>query len=255
MSIHLETIPLPLDQIDKASDIKDLKSDSSNVDFKITTKMTDFDLMEDILENNLLGFKNKRSLTNFRDSGMMCFNTLDNGQIQIALLGGYDINDSVIFLNNLTKEYFYRLNQMNLYEEIVLEDKKTIYSNNVIKPKKEVAIKKQMISTNMKNKEIIENIMKTSYLGYNTEEQRDNFINKGEIMLSKTKDGTYDIIFLGNYNKEETRKFLDNLKDEYATQVQEITYENVLKKIKEQNYSLESEIVDDKDSIVLTINI
>ncbi len=255
MSIHLETIPLPLDQIDKASDIKDLKSDSSNVDFKITTKMTDFNLMEDILENSLLGFKNKRSLINYRDTGLMCFNTLDNGQIQIALLGGYDINDSVIFLNNLTKEYFLRTNQMNLYEEIVLQDNKTGYSNKVINPKNEIKLKKQLISTNMKNKEIIQNIMKTSYLGYNTEKQRDSFINKGEIMLSKAKDGTYDIIFLGNYDKVETKKFIDNLKDEYATQVQEITYENVLKKIKEQNYSLESEIVDDKDSIVLTINV
>ena len=125
--------------------------------------------MEDILENSLLGFKNKRSLINYRDTGLMCFNTLDNGQIQIALLGGYDINDSVIFLNNLTKEYFLRTNQMNLYEEIVLQDNKTGYSNKVINPKNEIKLKKQLISTNMKNKEIIQNIMKTSYLGYNTE--------------------------------------------------------------------------------------
>lgn len=58
-----------------------------------------------------------------------------------------------------------------------------------------------------------------------------------------------------NFDEKEAEKFFQNLSDKYTTQIQEITYEKVLEKIKEKNYFLESEIVDSQDSIVLTINI
>ena len=53
--------------------------------------------------------------------------------------------------------------------------------------------------------------------------------------------------------KKSDIRVISELKD--ANKIQEITYEKVLEKIKEKNYSLESELIDTSDSIVLTINV
>ncbi len=251
MSIHLKTVSLDMDRIDKAISINDLSRDSRGVDFKVHTQMTDMNLVESILQDKLLGFKNKRDLINFRNQGQMIFYYENNTDgLSIVFFGNYPKNDTIMFINNLTKEYLTQTNQMYLYEQIPYDVER--FKEEVAK---KVELKTLKISTNMKNKAVIESIMDTSYLGYNSKKQIDDFKNKGLIVLNKSDDDTYDVVFLGDYENSEAEEFVENLSYEYANKIQEITYEKVLEKIRQKNYSLESEVIDTNDSIVLTLNV
>ncbi|MBQ6444336.1 MAG: hypothetical protein IJJ11_06630 [Methanosphaera sp.] len=251
MSIHLKTVSLDMERIDKAISINELSRDTRGVDFKVHTQMTDMNLLESILQDKLLGFKNKRDLINFRNQGQMIFyyeNNSDN--LSIVFFGNYPKNDTIMFINNLTKEYLTQTNQMYLYEQIPYDVEH--FKEEVAK---KVELKTLKISTNMKNKAVIESIMDTSYLGYNSKKEIDDFKNKGLIVLNKSDDDTYDVVFLGDYENSQAEEFVENLSYEYANKIQEITYEKVLEKIRQKNYSLESEVIDTNDSIVLTLNV
>lgn len=240
-----------MDRIDKAISINDLSRDSRGVDFKVHTQMTDMNLVESILQDKLLGFKNKRDLINFRNQGQMIFYYENNTDgLSIVFLGNYPKNDTIMFINNLTKEYLTQTNQMYLYEQIPYDVER--FEEEVAK---KVELKTLKISTNMKNKAVIESIMDTSYLGYNSKKEIDDFKNRGLIVLNKSDDDTYDVVFLGDYENSEAEEFVENLSYEYANKIQEITYEKVLEKIRQKNYSLESEVIDTNDSIVLTLNV
>ena len=251
MSIHLKTVSLDMDRIDKAISINDLSRDSRGVDFKVHTQMTDMNLVESILQDKLLGFKNKRDLINFRNQGQMIFYYENNGDgLSIVFFGNYPKNDTIMFINNLTREYLTQTNQMYLYEQIPYDVER--FKEEVAK---KVELKTLKISTNMKNKAVIESIMDTSYLGFNSKKEIDDFKNRGLIVLNKSDDDTYDVVFLGDYENSEAEEFVENLSYEYANKIQEITYEKVLEKIRQKNYSLESEVIDANDSIVLTLNV
>lgn len=240
-----------MERIDKAISINELSRDTRGVDFKVHTQMTDMNLLESILQDKLLGFKNKRDLINFRNQGQMIFyyeNNSDN--LSIVFFGNYPKNDTIMFINNLTKEYLTQTNQMYLYEQIPYDVEH--FKEEVAK---KVELKTLKISTNMKNKAVIESIMDTSYLGYNSKKEIDDFKNKGLIVLNKSDDDTYDVVFLGDYENSQAEEFVENLSYEYANKIQEITYEKVLEKIRQKNYSLESEVIDTNDSIVLTLNV
>lgn len=240
-----------MDRIDKAISINDLSRDSRGVDFKVHTQMTDMNLVESILQDKLLGFKNKRDLINFRNQGQMIFYYENNTDgLSIVFFGNYPKNDTIMFINNLTKEYLTQTNQMYLYEQIPYDVES--FEEEVAK---KVELKTLKISTNMKNKAVIESIMDTSYLGYNSKKEIDDFKNRGLIVLNKSDDDTYDVVFLGDYENSEAEEFVENLSYEYANKIQEITYEKVLEKIRQKNYSLESEVIDTNDSIVLTLNV
>ena len=240
-----------MDRIDKAISIENLSEDSRGVDFKVQTPMTDMDLVESILQDNLLGFKNKRELINFRNQGQMIFYYENNSdKLSVVFFGNYPKNDTIMFINNLNRQYLTQTNQMYLYEEIAPDVEN--FEEEVVK---KVELKTLKISTNMKNRTVIESIMDTSYLGYNSREEIEEFKNKGLIVLNKCDDETYDVVFLGDYDESRAEEFVNNLTYEYANKIQEITYEKVLEKINEKNYSLESEVIDTNDSIVLTLNV
>ncbi|RAP46631.1 MAG: hypothetical protein BZ136_07405 [Methanosphaera sp. rholeuAM74] len=252
MSIHLQSVPLPMDRIDNAMNINDLSSNSSGNDFKIRTQMKDMDVMEDILENKLLGFKNKRQLVNFQNQGEMLFYKLESEYIEILFMGNFQKDQTINFINHLNYEYLSQTNNINAYREIVNDYTET--SIEEVKEKVAQPKPKFSISTNMKNMSIIDSIRTESYLGYNSMDELDRFLSKGEIALKKTENGTYDIVFIGNFDKAEAKSYVENLSDEYALKVQELTYMKVIEKLKEKNYSLESEVIDNNDSIVLTVN-
>ena len=212
-----------MERIDKAISINELSRDTRGVDFKVHTQMTDMNLLESILQDKLLGFKNKRDLINFRNQGQMIFyyeNNSDN--LSIVFFGNYPKNDTIMFINNLTKEYLTQTNQMYLYEQIPYDVEH--FKEEVAK---KVELKTLKISTNMKNKAVIESIMDTSYLGYNSKKEIDDFKNKGLIVLNKSDDDTYDVVFLGDYENSQAEEFVENLSYEYANKIQEITYENL----------------------------
>ena len=290
MSIHLETVPLPIDRIANALYIEEINGSTYGMDFRAQSEVTDLNMLQEILETSLLGFKNKRSLEDFNNRGAMFFYYV-NGRIEIAFLGNFPKRETIQFLENINREYFIRTNQLyrlqnfNKQEEIV-EPKKEHIKEPVKKKEKEDFVhiethqnteditddeveevfekvveevveppKRLVVSTNMKNIDYLEEVRKESYLGYNSKEELERFTNIGEILPSLNTNATYDIVFVGDYDEREAKEYVKNLQDEYALKVQEKTYEHLLEKIRENDYSLESEMIDNEDSIVLTLNI
>lgn len=62
-------------------------------------------------------------------------------------------------------------------------------------------------------------------------------------------------MFVGDFNRKEAKSYVQNLTDEYKEAIQEITYNKVMDKIKKEKYVVESEVVDNNNSIILTLNI
>ena len=107
----------------------------------------------------------------------------------------------------------------------------------------------------MKNIDIIESIMKENFLGFHSQEELNEFKERGKISLNKLEDNTYELVFFGNYQKDEVSNYVKNLNDAYKSKIQEITYVKLIEKIKKNNYKLEKEIIDNENSIILTLNI
>ena len=107
----------------------------------------------------------------------------------------------------------------------------------------------------MKNIDIIESIMKENFLGFHSQEELNKFKERGKISLNKLEDNTYELVFFGNYQKDEVSNYVKNLNDAYKSKIQEITYVTLIEKIKKNNYKLEKEIIDNENSIILTLNI
>ena len=63
------------------------------------------------------------------------------------------------------------------------------------------------------------------------------------------------MIKIGNYQKDEVSNYVKNLNDAYKSKIQEMTYVKLIEKIKKNNYKLEKEIIDNENSIILTLNI
>lgn len=107
----------------------------------------------------------------------------------------------------------------------------------------------------MKNIDIIESIMKENFLGFHSQEELNEFKERGKISLNKLDDNTYELVFFGNYQKDEVSNYVKNLNDAYKSEIQEMTYVKLIEKIKKNNYKLEKEIIDNENSIILTLNI
>lgn len=107
----------------------------------------------------------------------------------------------------------------------------------------------------MKNIDIIESIMKENFLGFHSQEELNEFKERGKISLNKLEDNTYELVFFGNYQKDEVSNYVKNLNDAYKSKIQEMTYVKLIEKIKKNNYKLEKEIIDNENSIILTLNI
>lgn len=106
----------------------------------------------------------------------------------------------------------------------------------------------------MKNIDIIESIMKENFLGFHSQEELNEFKERGKISLNKLEDNTYELVFFGNYQKDEVSNYVKNLNDAYKSKIQEMTYVKLIEKIKKNNYKLEKEIIDNENSIILTLN-
>ncbi len=97
--------------------------------------------------------------------------------------------------------------------------------------------------------------MKENFLGFHSQEELNEFKERGKISLNKLEDNTYELVFFGNYQKDEVSNYVKNLNDAYKSKIQEITYVKLIEKIKKNNYKLEKEIIDNENSIILTLNI
>lgn len=76
-----------------------------------------------------------------------------------------------------------------------------------------------------------------------------------QIVFEPTRSGTFDAIFIGNIHLEHAQAFLSDLHDEYARQVQEYVYTNLIVRARERGLVLETAEVQQDNSIVLTFAI
>ena len=97
--------------------------------------------------------------------------------------------------------------------------------------------------------------MKENFLGFHSQEELNEFKERGKISLNKLEDNTYELVFFGNYQKDEVNNYVKNLNDAYKSKIDEMTYVKLIEKIKKNNYKLEKEIIDNENSIILTLNI
>lgn len=246
MSIHLESVPLPLDRIEAALYIDNVSDCSGYVEVKTKTNITDLGIMEEILANSTVGFKSKRDLLNFQDNGMMYYYFVDE-TVEIAFFGTFKKEDIKIFVSALNKEFY--MKTTGIVQEKLFEEQ-NLKVQEVTKH-----VKKFKISSVLKNKDIISQSLDDTFGGFLTKDELIKFQNIGKIVLNKTNEGTYDFIFIGDYDENQAKLYVENITKSYSLIIQEQTYLKVLENIQKNNMSLESEIIDNEDSIVLTINL
>ncbi|WP_323735865.1 hypothetical protein PXD04_08220 [Methanosphaera sp. ISO3-F5] len=217
----------------------DIQSHFVDTDVTIRTSVNSMDTLNEILDkDHTLGFKSKQDFINFENQGTMLFRLKDN-KIEIRFVGDYDLKDINIFINAINNDFKKISNIDNVNLTIVNEKSKQSFK----------------IPSNLKDEKIINSILKDNYLGFSSKKALNEFQNKGEIILKKNDDETLDFLFIGNYNKKEAENYVKNISDEYALLIQEQTYLKVLERIENENLNLESEIIDNEDSIILTLNI
>lgn len=251
MSLHLQSVPRSLgssdlDKIDAAVDITELGDKVNGVSFKVKTNVDNLAGMDVVFDNpnNFFGFKNKQKLMEFRNKGEMLFYTQGGQKVEILFTGNFPREDTINFVNAICAEY------TKITGAPILK----IDSSEKIEEKKK-ELPKFKISTIMTNYYVIESIMRSSFLGFASQEDLMKFKGNGKILLNKTTEGTYDIMFVGDFNRKEAKSYVQNLTDEYKEAIQEITYNKVMDKIKKEKYVVESEVVDNNNSIILTLNI
>ncbi|MER3447928.1 MAG: hypothetical protein C4291_14355 [Candidatus Dadabacteria bacterium] len=76
-----------------------------------------------------------------------------------------------------------------------------------------------------------------------------------QIVFEPTQSGAFDAIFIGDIGAEHAHAFLSDLHDEYARQVQEYVYTNLVTRARERGLVLENAEVQQDNSIVLTFSL
>ncbi|MBO1515416.1 DUF1257 domain-containing protein [Metabacillus bambusae] len=75
------------------------------------------------------------------------------------------------------------------------------------------------------------------------------------IGLLKNDDSVFEAIFDSTIKLEDAQQFLSNLEEEYTHLVQQETYKKLIQRAKEQGMVLETEMVNEQNSIVLTFKV
>lgn len=86
-------------------------------------------------------------------------------------------------------------------------------------------------------------------------EQVDSAIDGKRIVFQRNEQGAFDAVFTGGITVEHAQEFVDNLHDEYTQQVQQQVYRRLLSKAKDRGLELESEEVQQDNSILLTFTV
>ncbi len=75
------------------------------------------------------------------------------------------------------------------------------------------------------------------------------------LSLVPTDTGAFEALFPGTVTQEQARAVLGSLDSEYTRLVQERVYQQVVERAQQQGLALESERVEDDNSIVLTLRV
>lgn len=113
-----------------------------------------------------------------------------------------------------------------------------------------------VIQTRMRDDELIVQALKT--LGCAAELSSAGIRatrNRFEFAFSRSEDGVLQARFGPDVSPEEAEAFVQDLDDEYARLVQERVYRRVVERAEEYGMTLESEEVEEDNSILLTLRV
>lgn len=159
------------------------------------------------------------------------------------------------------KEYLISIEDENNVNNIIgLDMEKEIefdvsISETIKKRKKETFGSKTVIPTNIREKNILIKSLSNYIQRLIDQEQLQDFEDTGSITVEESENGTYNLCFQGYFRQYDIDEIKKEILPEYAEDLQEITYNKIIEKIKENNLNIESEDITNDDSILLTVNI
>ncbi|MFA8439486.1 hypothetical protein [Pueribacillus sp. YX66] len=112
------------------------------------------------------------------------------------------------------------------------------------------------IDTHMKD----EHILKEALANYGCtvsfkEANLESTLGNIQILFQKYENDTLRAIFDKSIRSEDAEEFIKNIYSEYTRIVQQKTYEKLLQRAKEEGLTLESEQINEEDTIVLTFQV
>jgi len=113
------------------------------------------------------------------------------------------------------------------------------------------------LATNIRNEKLLrETLVKMGAQNIQIDQKSlGSDIDDFHIVFVQKDNGTFNIQFIGNINQEEAINFKNDLIAEYSNMVQNYVYETLKTKAEEKGLTLEKEILQSDQSIVLTYNI
>lgn len=112
------------------------------------------------------------------------------------------------------------------------------------------------LGTRMKD----ENLLKAALENYGCRsvamrETIDSTLNGTRILFERNEQGVFEAAFIGDISTEHAQTFLVELDEEYTHLVQQQVYENLLSRARQRGLVMESEEVQEDNSIVLTFKV
>lgn len=83
----------------------------------------------------------------------------------------------------------------------------------------------------------------------------DSTVEGARIMFERDRAGAFDAVFVGDISGEHARAFLSELDQGYAQLLQQQVYENLLARARERGLVLESEEVQEDNSVLLSFQV
>ncbi len=110
--------------------------------------------------------------------------------------------------------------------------------------------------TKMKDTKLLKKALEVfGYEPFLQKELIDITLGDYELIFQLNNQDIFEAVFQGNVTEENAQKILSDIYDEYTKLVQEQVYHKVLENIQDYDIELESESVQDDNSIILTLNI
>ncbi len=83
----------------------------------------------------------------------------------------------------------------------------------------------------------------------------DSALGDTRMVFERDEQGVFDALFVGDIPAAHARTFLDELQEEYALLVQQRIYQNLLTRAKERGLVVESEQVQEDNSVTITLRV
>jgi len=150
----------------------------------------------------------------------------------------------------------YKFKRDERKEPFYIESEQKISLVDIISGRKNVTTRS--LKTNFTNKEVLIKTLE-EHDAKNIHVDELNIyceLNNMQLWYSKNnEESAYNLEADKIVNEDECTQLLEDLESEYGLNIQDLTYKKILERIKNQNMRLESEHVDEDNSIVLTIDL